>query len=95
MGRVDLAGAPPTLQLAHVVVVGLRVADHVLDALPARRRAAPRRAHLLVYLADDRRCVFFGCALEVEDRRGGVSEVSDWMGVGALAVLFTGLARPL
>lgn len=78
MGRVDVAGAPPARQLAHVVVAALGVADHVLDVLAARDGAAPRRAHLVVDLADEVRRVFLGRALKVEDRRGGVSEVFDW-----------------
>lgn len=95
VGRVDVAGTPPARQLAHVVVVGLRAADHVLDVLPALGRAAPRRAHTGVQLADEFRRVLLGRALEVEDRRGGVTEVFDWDGADALAGIHLRDPRPL
>lgn len=82
MGGVDVAGAPAPGQLAHEVELAGDAAQLVVGVDAALERAAPRRRLLdrPVELADHRRRVGHGVAgsgLEVEDRPGGVPDVSD------------------
>lgn len=82
VGGVDVAGAPAPGQLAHEVELAGDAAQLVVGVDAALERAAPRRRLLdrPVELADHRRRVGHGVAgsgLEVEDRPGGVPDVSE------------------